>query len=291
MALTRACDPQRLSSTEMTGMRGTLPRLGTLATADGVEEHAILVNAERGLLSSLAKQKVSSAKPSLGAFHQIGRRDRNDPSNARPLTEFGEGAAEVRALGEDGPGGKGVLKRLEGVAAMKHSRAGRHKSAVTAWETERDRVVTHVLATETKSLVTAFRANIENSDAKIAQIMDNFAPDVIRGEHVSTLRPGDEGSTVGEHVKEEEEEVGKVPDANAHVTAAKEQKKENAVRAARDLNADAVLAAMDADALRAAWETLRRKFPIRTQRIEDLETALTDASTSCSRELGVTFAR
>ena len=117
---------------------GTLPRSGKPANDAAKEAHAILVQAERGLTDSLAKPKVSNAKSLTGAFRSVSLRDATDRSVASTFAEFGEGAAEVRRLGDDGPGGKGVIRRLEGVAAMKQSRRERHESAVTAWETERD---------------------------------------------------------------------------------------------------------------------------------------------------------
>ena len=127
---------------------GTLPRSGKPANDAAKEAHAILVQAERGLTDSLAKPKVSNAKSLTGAFLSVSLRDATDRSVASAFAEFGEGAAEVRRLGDDGPGGKGVVRRLEGVAAMKQSRRERHESAVKAWETERDRVVDEALAGE-----------------------------------------------------------------------------------------------------------------------------------------------
>ena len=167
---------------------GTLPRSGKLANDAAKEAHTILVQAERGLTDSLAKPKVSNAKSMTGAFRSVSLRDATDRSVASAFAEFGEGAAEVRRLGDDGPGGKGVVRRLEGVAAMKQSRRERHESAVKAWETERDRVVDEALAGEAAALVAAFRKKVDASDAKIAAIMDPFAPDVVRGDHVTTLR-------------------------------------------------------------------------------------------------------
>jgi hypothetical protein len=184
---------------------GTLPRAGKPATDAAKEAHAILVTAERGLTDSLAKPKVSNAKSLTGAFRSVTLRDGTDPSVASAFAAFGEGAAEVRRLGDDGPGGKGVVRRLEGVAAMKQSRKERHQSAVEAWEKERDRVVDEELAGEAAALVKAFREKIDISDAKIAAIMDPFAPDVVRGEHVSTLRTETE-EAVSDDKKAEEDE-------------------------------------------------------------------------------------
>ena len=176
---------------------GTLPRSGKPANDAAKEAHAILVQAERGLTDSLAKPKVSNAKSLTGAFLSVSLRDATDRSVASTFAEFGEGAAEVRRLGDDGPGGKGVIRRLEGVAAMKQSRRERHESAVTAWETERDRVVDEELAGEAAALVAAFREKANASDSKIAAIMDPFAPDVVRGDHVSTLVTDSDGPTEG----------------------------------------------------------------------------------------------
>jgi len=185
---------------------GTLPRAGKPATDAAKEAHAILVTAERGLTDSLAKPKVSNAKSLTGAFRSVTLRDGTDPSVASAFAAFGEGAAEVRRLGDDGPGGKGVVRRLEGVAAMKQSRKERHQSAVEAWEKERDRVVDEELAGEAAALVKAFREKIDISDAKIAAIMDPFAPDVVRGEHVSTLRTETEEAIRSDDKKAEEDE-------------------------------------------------------------------------------------
>ena len=185
---------------------GTLPRAGKPATDAAKEAHAILVTAERGLTDSLAKPKVSNAKSLTGAFRSVTLRDGTDPSVASAFAAFGEGAAEVRRLGDDGPGGKGVVRRLEGVAAMKQSRKERHQSAVEAWEKERDRVVDEELAGEAAALVKAFREKIDISDAKIAAIMDPFAPDVVRGEHVSTLRTDTEEAIRSDDKKAEEDE-------------------------------------------------------------------------------------
>ena len=102
---------------------GTLPRSGKPANDAAKEAHAILVQAERGLTDSLAKPKVSNANADGRVPVGVpSRRDR--PPVASTFAEFGEGAAEVRRLGDDGPGGKGVIRRLEGVAAMKQTARG-----------------------------------------------------------------------------------------------------------------------------------------------------------------------
>ena len=278
-------------------LQGTLPRSGTRANADGKEEHIILVQAERGLTNSLAKPKVSNAKSeALGPFQPTTLRDQNDPSMVRTLMEFGEGAAEVRRLGDDGPGTGQPTKRLEGVAAMKQSRLERHESAVQAWEQERDRVVNEVLALETTKLVASFRGKIHDSDLKIAQIIDPFAPDVIRGAYNSTLSivldetSDGKAETLGDGEKEKAADEKEYASPEERATA-KAEAKERAARAERDALADGILATMDASTLINAWETIRVEFPDRTHRIDLLENALADLSSKCSNELATTFAR
>ena len=274
---------------------GTLPRAGKPATDAAKEAHAILVTAERGLTDSLAKPKVSNAKSLTGAFRSVTLRDGTDPSVASAFAAFGEGAAEVRRLGDDGPGGKGVIRRLEGLEAMKQSRKERHQSAVEAWEKERDRVVDEELAGEAAALVKAFREKIDASDAKIAAIMDPFAPDVVRGEHVSTLRTETEEALSDETKAEEDEEraaAEPTEDADpAAAAAAAEAAAARARRAERDAAADAVLSEMDAFELRDAWYTVSVEFPARTHGIDTLESALTEASSRCSSRLAATFSK
>ena len=272
---------------------GTLPRAGKPATDAAKEAHAILVQAERGLTDSLAKPKVSNAKSLTGAFRSVTLRDGTGPAVASAFAAFGEGAAEVRRLGDDGPGGKGVVRRLEGVAAMKQSRKDRHQSAVEAWEKERDRVVDEALAGEAAALVKAFREKINASDAKIAAIMDPFAPDVVRGEHVSTLRTESE-ETLSENREQKEREEPGEPGEDADPAAAAEAAEAaeaRARRAERDAAADAVLSGMDAFELRDAWYTVSVEFPARTHGIDTLESALTEASSRCSSRLAATFSK
>jgi len=271
---------------------GTLPRSGKPANDAAKEAHAILVRAERGLTDSLAKPKVSNAKSLTGAFRSVSLRDATDRSVASTFAEFGEGAAEVRRLGDDGPGGKGVIRRLEGVAAMKQRRRERHESAVTAWETERDRVVDEALAGEAAALVAAFREKIGASDAKIAAIMDAFAPDVVRGDHVSTLvTDSSDGPAEGaEEDADKAEADEREADADADPAAAAEAAA-RARRAERDAAADAALSEMDAFELRDAWYTVSTEFPARTHSIDTLESALTALSSRCSSRLAATFSK
>ena len=102
----------------------TIQRSGRHVDVGGRVEHDILVDAEHKLLSSLAKARVSNAAETPLVFRKTTLRSRDDPTFQRAA--FGDGAAEVRALGDSGPGGRGILRRLEGVAIMKGSRAERH---------------------------------------------------------------------------------------------------------------------------------------------------------------------
>ena len=272
---------------------GTLPRSGKLANDAAKEAHTILVQAERGLTDSLAKPKVSNAKSMTGAFRSVSLRDATDRSVASAFAEFGEGAAEVRRLGDDGPGGKGVVRRLEGVAAMKQSRRERHESAVKAWETERDRVVDEALAGEAAALVAAFRKKVDASDAKIAAIMDPFAPDVVRGDHVTTLRETSPAENAEDDAGRTAASGGEA-DADADpaaAAAAAEAAAARARRAERDAAADAALSEMDALELRDAWYAVSTEFPARTHGIDTLESALTEASSRCSSLLAATFSK
>ena len=269
---------------------GTLPRSGKPANDAAKEAHAILVQAERGLTDSLAKPKVSNAKSLTGAFLSVSLRDATDRSVASTFAEFGEGAAEVRRLGDDGPGGKGVIRRLEGVAAMKQSRRERHESAVTAWETERDRVVDEELAGEAAALVAAFREKANASDSKIAAIMDPFAPDVVRGDHVSTLVTDSDGPTEGAEEDADKDEADD-READAEADPAAVAAAAARARAERDAAADAALSEMDAFELRDAWYTVSTEFPARTHSIDTLESALTALSSRCSSLLAATLSK
>ena len=116
----------------------TIQRSGRHVDVGGRVEHDILVDAEHKLLSSLAKARVSNAAETPLVFRKTTLRSRDDPTFQRAA--FGDGAAEVRALGDSGPGGRGILRRFEGVAIMKGSRAERHEATVAAWRAERDHV-------------------------------------------------------------------------------------------------------------------------------------------------------
>ena len=142
----------------------TIQRSGRHVDVGGRVEHDILVDAEHKLLSSLAKARVSNAAETPLVFRKTTLRSRDDPTFQRAA--FGDGAAEVRALGDSGPGGRGILRRLEGVAIMKGSRAERHEATVAAWRAERDHVAEGILKNAVQLCVSGFRDRLAASDAR-----------------------------------------------------------------------------------------------------------------------------
>ena len=146
----------------------TIQRSGRHVDVGGRVEHDILVDAEHKLLSSLAKARVSNAAETPLVFRKTTLRSRDDPTFQRAA--FGDGAAEVRALGDSGPGGRGILRRLEGVAIMKGSRAERHEATVAAWRAERDHVAEGILNNAVQLCVSGFRDRLAASDARLSLI-------------------------------------------------------------------------------------------------------------------------
>ena len=77
------------------------------------------------------------------------------------------GAAEVRRLADKGPGGDGIRRRLEGVAAMRASRAERHDATVRAWRVERRHITDEVLRDAVQLCVSTFRDRLRVGDLRI----------------------------------------------------------------------------------------------------------------------------
>ena len=151
----------------MVAMHGyqSLRRSGRFADDGGRAEHEILVTAEHQLLSSLARERSSRAVETPLAFRTTKLRDADDPTFQR--ASFGEGAAEVRRLADKGPGGDGIRRRLEGVAAMRASRAERHDATVRAWRVERRHITDEVLRDAVQLCVSTFRDRLRVSDLRI----------------------------------------------------------------------------------------------------------------------------
>ena len=143
----------------------SLRRSGRFADDGGRAEHEILVTAEHQLLSSLARERSSRAVETPLAFRTTKLRDADDPTFQR--ASFGEGAAEVRRLADKGPGGDGIRRRLEGVAAMRASRAERHDATVRAWRVERRHITDEVLRDAVQLCVSTFRDRLRVSDLRI----------------------------------------------------------------------------------------------------------------------------
>ena len=143
----------------------SLRRSGRFADDGGRAEHEILVTAEHQLLSSLARERSSRAVETPLAFRTTQLRDADDPTFQR--ASFGEGAAEVRRLADKGPGGDGIRRRLEGVAAMRASRAERHDATVRAWRVERRHITDEVLRNAVQLCVSTFRDRLRASDLRI----------------------------------------------------------------------------------------------------------------------------
>ena len=141
-------------------------RSGTLnLKMDAISEHVSLVGAETLLLESLARAKRSSAVVSDPLYRRTTIM-RDDEPLFQPHAK-GDGAAQVRSLGDAAPGGRGVGRRLEGVHAMKGSREERHSLTTAAWDEERDSLCEEARERVARA-VGAFRERMQRSDDAMA---------------------------------------------------------------------------------------------------------------------------
>ena len=246
----------------------TIQRSGRHVDVGGRVEHDILVDAEHKLLSSLAKARVSNAAETPLVFRKTTLRSRDDPTFQRAA--FGDGAAEVRALGDSGPGGRGILRRLEGVAIMKGSRAERHEATVAAWRAERDHVAEGILKNAVQLCVSGFRDRLAASDARVAEAAAPYAnlPPPPPAPPAEDGEDADAGDAPGAGAAEEGADDAPPPDPDPF----------------DDAGFAAFLSLEESD-VRAAWSAISTELPARLDYIDRLERDVKTASSAAKTQL------